>query len=276
MIAVVDAMSNTADFPVLPRWLRRISWLAVLIGGVIAYVVVLFVLLTTGNVNFFPALLLIGATTVPVSVLILADVGGRRLALPTWVVLLTAVGGGTVGIIAAGLLEYDTMRRLGAVPMLFVGLIEEASKLIVPVVLYLIFRPHNPRSGVVVGVASGMGFAILETMGYGFQALLSAGGLAAVDTTLLLRGLLSPACHIAWTGMTVAMLWRIRSAHHRGRARVAFAVSFVVAVILHAAWDGSQLLAVHILVAVIGMMALLFFILRAHRGRPGVRPRATG
>jgi protease PrsW len=88
--------------------------------------------------------------------------------------------------------------------MVLVAVIEEAAKLIVPVILYLLWRPNNPRVGITIGIASGMGFATLETMGYGFQALL-AGGIAAVDDTLLLRGL---------TGMTVAMLWRIRTADH--------------------------------------------------------------
>jgi protease PrsW len=111
---------------------------------------------------------------------------------------------GLIGVLAAGLLEYDTLHRLGALPMVLVAVIEEAAKLIVPVILYLLWQPNNPRGGITIGIASGMGFATLETMGYGFQALL-AGGIAAVDDTLLLRGL---------TGMTVAMLWRIRTADH--------------------------------------------------------------
>ena len=61
----------------------------------------------------------------------------------------------------------------------------------------------------IIGVASGMGFATLETMGYGFSALLSSGNLAEVDQTLLLRALLSPAGHVAWTGLTAAALWSI-------------------------------------------------------------------
>lgn len=89
-------------------------------------------------------------------------------------------------MIAAGLLEYDTLHRLGALPMVLVAVIEEAAKLIITVILCLLWRPNNPRGGLLIGIASGMGFATLETMGYGFQALL-AGGIAAVDDTLLLR-----------------------------------------------------------------------------------------
>jgi RsiW-degrading membrane proteinase PrsW (M82 family) len=189
--------------------LRYLAAGGILIGGVVAYLVVLFVMVDTQNVNFFPSLLLVGAVTVPMSVLVLANQAGRPSRVPTWAIVFTAIVGGVIGVVAAGVLEYDTLRRLGSVPMVFIGLIEEAAKLIVPVILYLLWRPQDARGGVLIGIASGMGFATLETMGYGFQALLS-GGIAAVDQTLLLRALFAPACHIAWTGMTVAMLWRIR------------------------------------------------------------------
>jgi len=254
---------SSAQRGLVARW----SWLLILVGGVVAYLVVLRVLVATSNVNFFPALLLIGAITVPVSVLVLAEELGDAPLVPGWAALLTAVVGGIVGVVAAGILEYDTMRDLGTVPMLLVGVIEEAAKLVVPVVLYLLWRPTDPRGGVVIGVAAGTGFATLETMGYGFQALLSSGGVAAVDGTLLLRGLLSPACHIAWTGMTVAMLWRIRSARHRGRAVLAFVVTYLAAVGLHATWDGSSRLPVHVVVAAVGLVVLVGFVVAARRGR---------
>lgn len=250
-------------------WLRRLSWIAILVGGVLAYGVVLATMISTRNLNYFPALLLIGSITVPMTVLVFAEEGGRFLPVPPWSVIMTAIVGGIVGVVAAGVVEYSTMRQLHTVPLVLVGLIEEASKLIVPALLYLIWRPQEPRGGIVIGVASGMGFATLETMGYGFQALLAAHSISAVDTTLLLRGILSPACHIAWTGLTVAMLWRIRAARHRGRAVVAFVVVYLLASGFHAVWDSSTIPLVHLVIAVIGFIELMIFIfLSHHRRRP--------
>lgn len=248
-------------------WLRRLSWIAILVGGVLAYVVVLATMLSTHNLNYFPALLLIGSITVPMTVLVFAEEGGRFLPVPPWSVIMTAIVGGIVGVVAAGVVEYSTVRQLHAAPMVLVGLIEEASKLIVPVLLYLIWRPQEPRGGIVIGVASGMGFATLETMGYGFQALLAAHSISAVDTTLLLRGILSPACHIAWTGLTVAMLWRIRAARHTGRAIVTFLVVYLIASGFHAVWDRSTSPLVHLVIALIGFIALMIFIFLSHRRR---------
>lgn len=266
-------MSMERGRPARPSLLRRTAWVWVLLLGVGAYLLVLRVMVATQNLNFFPSLLLIGAITVPVSVLVLAMDSGRGVRVDPLLVTLTAVVGGVVGTVTAGTLEYETLRTLGSVPMVLVGLIEEAAKLLVPLAIYLRVRPHDPRAGVVIGVASGMGFATLETMGYGFQALLSARDLAAVDQTLLLRALLSPACHIAWTGMTTAMLWRIPGARHHGRAVLAFVGTYLVAVTLHAIWDGSTRTLTHTVVAVIGLVVLVVFIHRAHH-EPSARRSA--
>nr|WP_179756924.1 PrsW family glutamic-type intramembrane protease [Kineococcus aurantiacus] len=251
-----------------PGRLARFSWLTVLLAGVVAYVVVLRVMVRTQNLNFFPTLLLIGAITVPVTVLAFAEVGRGGTAVRGWLVATVAIAGGVVGTATAGTLEFDTLRTLGVVPMLFVGIIEEFAKLIVPLVVFAVRRPRDPRGGVVVGVAAGMGFAVLETMGYGFQALLQAGSIAAVHQELLLRGLLSPACHIAWTGMTVAVLWRVPTARHRGRAVALFVLTYVAAVALHATWDGSRSEGVHVVVAAVGLVVLFVFVHQAHRRVP--------
>jgi RsiW-degrading membrane proteinase PrsW (M82 family) len=256
-----------------PR-VRRLSWLGVLVLGVVSYLVVLQAMMTTQNIAYFPSLLLIGAITVPVATLVFAATGGRSI-LPSSAGLLafTAVVGGLVGTLAAGTIEYGTLRNLATVPMLAVGFIEEAAKLVVPLVVFVLLRRRDPREGVLIGIASGMGFATLETMGYGFQALLSAHSIAAVDMTLLVRAVLSPAGHIAWTGITVAMLWRTRTAHRRGWAFVAFLATFLAAVGLHATWDGTSSVAVRVVVAALGLVALLVVVHRAHRVPGATRRR---
>lgn len=253
------------------RWsvLRRVSWLLILVLGVLTYLWVLHVMVDTRNINFFPSLLLIGAITVPLSVLAFAEGGGRRIAVAPWVLITTVVAGGIVGTVTAGVLEYDALTTLGFQSMIVVSLVEEAAKLLVPFGLYLVLRPTDPRGGVVVGIASGMGFATLETMGYGFQVLLAAGSIGAVDQTLLLRALLSPASHITWTGLTAAALWRIRTAPRRGRAIGLFVLVYLVAVALHTTWDALSSVPGHVVIAAVSFTVLLILVHRAHRTGPG-------
>jgi protease PrsW len=257
------------------RRIARFSWLLVLVIGIAAYLLVLRTLVATQNPNFVPSLILLGSIVVPSTVLVYAASGGRQQQVGAGLLALVAILGGVLGTVAAGTLEYDAMKALDMSSMLAVGLIEETSKLVVPLVV-LIFsaRRGDPRVGVIIGVASGMGFATLETMGYGFTALLSQRSVAAVEETLLLRALLSPAGHVAWTGLTVAAIWRIPSARRKGRAFLLAVLTFVLAVLLHTAWDGTDNLIVHIVVGLGSFTALMIMIGRAHRG-PKIPPVAV-
>lgn len=250
--------------------LQRLSWIAVLVLGVAAYLLVLHTAVATEDVSFVPSLLLLGSVVVPGTVLTFAATGGRRIVVSSGLLALVAVLGGIIGTVAAGTLEYDALVRLKTVPMLFVGLIEESAKLVVPLIVLLVSRYRGAAAGVVIGIASGMGFATLETMGYGFTALLKSGTLSALDSTLLLRALLSPAGHVAWTGMTAAALFSITTSTHQGRAVLRFVLTFVGAVLLHAAWDGSNNLIVHVLVAVVSFTGLMVVIHRTRRS-PGTQ-----
>jgi protease PrsW len=220
---------------------RRWAWLGVLVIGLILYVIVLRTLVRTQNPNFVPSLLLLGATVVPLAFLTFAQARTGRWQVPASALVTAAFFGGVIGVVVAGTLEYDALRGLGALPMLFVAIIEESAKMLVPVLLlFVLLARHGrrlPSDGLVIGVASGMGFAALETMGYGFTALLaSQGNISTVQETLFVRGLTAPAGHTAWTGLTCGALWAT-VATPTGKKVVAFIATFIGAVAMHTAWD---------------------------------------
>jgi protease PrsW len=245
--------------------LLQLSWLWVLLAGITAYLLLLRTLVATQNPNFLPSLILFGSMVVPATVLTFATTGGRRrIRVNAGTVAFTAIAGGILGTVAAGTLEYDTLRALDMLPMIMVALIEETSKIVVPTAVFLFNRRLQWPGAAVLGVASGTGFATLETMGYGFTALLS-GGLAALDDTLLLRALLAPAGHVAWTGLAMAAIGRIRGTAHRGRAIFVAIGVFVAVVILHAVWDASSSLIIRIVVALLSFGALMITLVAARR-----------
>jgi protease PrsW len=242
------------------RW----CWLPVLLIGFGLYEALRQVLVETGNPNLLPALILVGAAVVPAA--FVSFIAGRRLvfAVRNGLVLVTALLGGVIGVVAAGLWEYRTLQRLGVLPIAGVGLIEEAAKLIVPLVIVLVLR-HNrhPADGLLIGVASGAGFAVLETMGYAFVALIrSQGDVEVVQAVLFERGVLSPAAHMAWTGLATAALWHAAIRHWRPRAVGWFLLVFLVAVALHTAWDSAPTIWVDGIVALVSL-AMLWW--TAHR-----------
>lgn len=243
---------------------RRWSWVLVLLVGIGLYEAVRRAVFDTGNPNLLPALILLGAAVVPAA--FVAFIAGRRLvfAVHGGVVGATALIGGVIGVVAAGLLEYRTLQRLGVLPVLGVGVIEEAAKLIVPLVLVVALRrDRHAADGLLLGVASGAGFAVLETMGYAFVVLIqSHGNIAVVQAVLFERGVLSPAAHMAWTGLAAAALWQAAVQHWRPRALGRFVLVYLVAVGLHTAWDAAPTIWTDIAVAVVSLVLLWW---TAHR-----------
>jgi protease PrsW len=212
-------------------------------------------------------------------------ISGRRLPYSVGGAAIGAAAffGGVIGLIMAGTLEYDAARDLGSLPMIGVGLIEETSKLVIPLVILLFAKRYRtPANGLLLGVAAGAGFAALETMGYAFTTLLtSRGSITATVDELLLRGFLSPAGHMAWTGIAATALYTAAAAGWQRRRVVEFVVAFAVAVGLHALWDSQSSLIGTAVVAVVSLAALGWTVHRVHTQsrtaafadapRPGVR-----
>jgi protease PrsW len=248
---------------------RRHAWVAVLVVGAALFIAEERTLVATRNPNLVPSAILLGASIVPLA--FLAFVYGRRLpyTVPGPAVGASAFLGGVIGTIVAATLEFDVLRDLGGLPMLFVALIEETSKLLVPLVLLVVLRRHRSRAdGLLIGVACGAGFAALETMGYAFTTLIkSQGSITATVDILLLRGFLSPAGHMAWTGITAAALYAAAQTRSR-REVLRFVGAFVGAVVLHTLWDSSGSLIGTAVIAVVSLGALAY---SAHRAAVGAR-----
>lgn len=257
----------------------RFAWLKIFIGGLVLLFLVERTLLATSNPNFVPSVILFGAFLVPV-----AFTAYLYQHLPDWEVPLPTVAlcflyGGVLGTVIAGTLEYDAMRNFGPTSLLGVGIIEEGAKLILPVTFYLLGRYRSEASGIILGVSTAMGFAALETMGYGFVAFLqSRGNVGLLDEVLLVRGLLSPAGHASWTGIVCAVLFKQRQ---MGRAALGLRVIsvFFLAALLHLLYDllnfgasGATVSAISLnpLSLVVAVVSLTLLILRVREARRGV------
>src|SRR5699024_5220968 len=223
-------------------------------------------MLLTGNPMMLPTVLLVGAAVIPLTVLLLAQSSRVGPLVPTRIVLVTAALGGLFAICAAGLEESIAGLLFGRASILLVGIIEESAKLVVPLLVLALAHRVTRGGGIVIGIAAGTGFAVLETMGYGFAALLARdGGLGALDATLILRGILVPAGHVAWTGATCAALWYLVETSHKVRGVIALVAAYAGAIILHTAWDATASGALHLLIGMISVGALLWLIVAAHR-----------
>jgi RsiW-degrading membrane proteinase PrsW (M82 family) len=251
----------------------RRRWLIVLIVGLILFAMLDLAMRSSGDQNLLPALLFVGAFTVPISLVVYFYEHIRDRDISKALLTVCFGVGGALGLTAAGFIEFSTLRTLNLSALVAVGFIEEASKLIFPAFMYMLWRDRHEADGLLFGVAAGMGFAALETIGYGLLAFTqSQGSLGSVEQTLLLRGLLSPAGHVAWTGLICAVLWRERQKAGHAVINLSVVVAFLLAVALHAAWDVVNTVNMPAVVSYGGMgliasLSLTFLILRYREAR---------
>jgi RsiW-degrading membrane proteinase PrsW (M82 family) len=236
-------------------------WFQIFGGGIILFIATEEAFRITQNPNFFPTVILLGALLVPVSFVayVYGRVPAKEISLSC--ILICFLGGGAVGLIVAGLLEFESIQNMGIPMLLVVGLIEESAKLIFPMVQYVRGKYRSEADGLLFGVAAGMGFAALETMGYGLVALIqSKGSVGALEQVLLIRGLLSPAGHAAWTGFLCAVIWRERERRGHGLFSLSVIGAFVLAIVLHTLWDAINSLgattAGGLIIVIIGNIAI--------------------
>jgi RsiW-degrading membrane proteinase PrsW (M82 family) len=111
-------------------------------------------------------------------------------------------------------------------------------------------------------------------MGYAVTTLLNShDALDALDV-LAMRGLFSPAGHMAWTGIGAAALFAAARAGWALRRTVGAVSAFAVVVGLHSAWDATRLMPVMAAVAIVSLVALAWTAHRTLREEPRESPRS--
>jgi RsiW-degrading membrane proteinase PrsW (M82 family) len=247
-----------------------LPWLLVLLTGAALYGIVYYATLISGNVIFFASVLMVGAVTVPAAFVMYASWLAGVTSVPVPALGMAAAVGGVVGVAISGVVELAVLPGQHiVVANLGIGLIEESTKLIVPLALFLAVRRfrHREIDGLLIGLAVGTGFAALETAGYGLQALLhSNGSLQAVDEVMRIRAVAGPPGHLAWTGLATLALWRL-CVRRTGRCVAGFLATFCLVVVLHGLWDLKGVWWMYASLSVIGLSLLHYHLWRARSTR---------
>jgi RsiW-degrading membrane proteinase PrsW (M82 family) len=167
-------------------------------------------------------------------------------------------------------LEYVTQPALGAGTGEYVSatfgapFVEETLKGLI--LLGLLWRRRaefdGPTDGVMYAAMVGLGFAMLENVGYYISALVTPmqGGVALLGYTFVLRGILSPLLHPMFTSMT-----GLGVAYAATHKRVGWAVpaGWLAAMILHGVWNALSVYGVAGLAAGYGLMCCVLIALVA-------------
>ncbi len=201
--------------------------------GLVAYIVVAEVLLLTQNLHMVPLELLLASALVPAVFVIFCFEQNAFVDMPFGVVSITFMSGAILGLTIAAILEplllpptltSSSTITLGAA--LLIALCEESAKVVSVLWFLRDKRLRSELDGLILGAAAGMGFAALETAGYGFVAFLTGfadslssnpstviaidAGLNQMNHSLILRMALAVFGHGVWTAIVCAAIWRDR------------------------------------------------------------------
>ena len=208
------------------------------------------------NSNLIPGLIMTGSLAVPLAtVFLFFELNSPRNVSFHRVLMLVCFGGVVSLIISLAGFSAARLDWLGASAA---GIVEETGKLLAVVVVVRGNRYRYILNGLLFGAAVGAGFAIFESAGYAFNALLDNRSLDAMTANIQLRAMLSPFGHVAWTAISAGALWRARQGQPLKAQHFldpSFLKAFCIPVGLHMIWNAplpSPFYVRHLALGVVG------------------------
>jgi RsiW-degrading membrane proteinase PrsW (M82 family) len=212
-----------------------------LMASLLVFFVFLVMYFGTSNSNLVPGVIIVGSFSVPLATLIFFFEMNTPRNVSMYRVLSFVFAGGTVSLLLTFVLSsmtgLSTVLGSGAA-----GIIEESAKL-AAVVFFLTLLPANQYpyrlNALLFGAAVGTGFSAFESAGYALRYGLQGGANVMVNV-IVVRALLTPLAHIAWTAITSAAYWSARRHHATIKEAITsptFLKLFAAPVVLHFLWN---------------------------------------
>lgn len=268
-VFVCGSSSTTPNVKdVNPKKASAWVYFKIFIFFIIAYIPTRIGYINYGNLNFLPAMIMLGAFAVPVTILIFFYEINLFRNIPFYKVIKYFILGGALSLILAILffsldINTDISTYSGA---LMVGLIEEVAK--AAIVAFFLFKSKKSNyilNGLLIGAAVGAGFAAFETAGYILRYGLT-GGDAAMLQIIKLRGFLAPGGHVAWAAIEGAALMYVKGFEKLDKKHLndkRFLLICLISVVEHGIWDmpiEAPYYLVPIGLTVVAWLVIIYFI----------------
>lgn len=224
----------TADWP--HPWLFARIFLMFLV----VFAGLLVMILQFSNTNAIPGAMFIGALIVPFSLVIFFwETNIPRNISIFDVVSIFFIGGVMSLIFTLILYGYIYVGELNYTGAILVGIVEEVGKIVVAGHYVKKRNTSYILNGLLLGACVGAGFAVFETAGYAFSALLY-GGIPSMIDVLILRGALAIGGHTLWAAISTAGLVIAKGEGPFDRKMYLdpkFLKFLLLVITLHAVWD---------------------------------------
>jgi protease PrsW len=194
-----------------PSWPKPWVFFRTFVGALIVYIGFVQAWKEFKNVNLIPGLIIVGSFAIPLSTLIFFFEANARKNVSLYQVMRLVFFGGILSLIFSLILfQVSSSLSLNWLGASLAGIVEEPGKLLALILVVNVPKYKYILNGLLFGAAVGTGFACFESAGYALLAGLSSPDPNAMLNSILLRGMLAPFTHIVWTGMSAAMLWKIK------------------------------------------------------------------
>ena len=228
----------------------------------------------SGNPNLLPGLMAMGTIAVPVSALIFFFESNVRRNVSLYILLRLVLMGGIASLLFSLALSWLPSMPTGFLGASCAGLVEEPAKLAALIIVASSPRHGYKLNGLLMGAAIGTGFAIFESMGYAFCGLLESESTNTMTNIIVMRGVLSPFAHIAWTAIAGAALWRVKGSRPFRFAMLAswrFWRLFALVVVMHMVWNSPLWLPFFMKYVILGAVAWIVILALMQEGLKELR-----
>lgn len=236
---VGTALSTPSISEVDTSWPRPWVFFRTIVASLIIYALFVFAWNEFENPNLIPGMIMVGSFAVPIATLIFfLEVNVRRNVSLYQVIRLVFLGG-IISLIATLFLSEIIDVFVGWLGASVAGLAEEPAKLLAVASVAGLTKYRYRLNGLLFGAAVGAGFAAFESAGYALRLGFEEGS-EAMHTIIVVRGLLSPFAHIAWTAMIGSALWKVKGGQKFSPSMLVdpgFVRVFLMATVLHMLWN---------------------------------------
>ena len=247
---------------VSPSWPTPWLFTRMLVYGLVLTVLFYIGVTHFNNSNMVPGFILFVSLTIPFSVFMMFYELNVRRDVSMYNALRGLFAGGAASLLYA-LLIFSKLKFLEGA--WWAGPIEESAKLYAALIVARYIQLRNGRilTGILLGCATGAGFAIFETAGYVYRFTLKdeiIGMAYGVETNYgvqvaLMRGILAPFCHVVWTAVTVGGFYLVsnlrekesaeklewRGVDWKALADFRFLRIMLIPVCLHMVWNAGEI-----------------------------------
>ena len=215
-----------------PRWLKGGLLLAALCA------VTFLVAEVSGNWTIAPTAVFLGSMAGPFALAIwITDRTRVGRSVPSDVLFTTFLVGGGVAILFTGFFESAFFYPAAGRGYLWIGLVEETSKVITALVICTaVPKYRSVEQALAFAIVTAGGFAAFESMTYALYALDDDSARAA-RRVLLERTFITPFGHLPWTCIAVVVAATAWQAAHRILLTPRALWGLAAAIVLHTSWN---------------------------------------